>query len=179
MKISRNHLSVIAAASKDDSRPVLNAIQVYQEKGETVSVATDSYRLYECREALTEGEEKTEDVILLALSEAKFAQTIIKPHPELTHLDLTTESMSVNGTTHKIKPQEGKFPEYKKFVERKQAQATIKLDPKYLKETMEFFKGAVSVTLEFHGENQAVVVRAGESYPEQSNKVAVIMPMRG
>ncbi len=179
MKISRNHLAVIAAASKDDSRPVLNAIQVYSEGKETVSVATDSYRLYEVREPFTEGEEHDANIILLPLNEAKFAQTIIKPHPELTHLDLTPESMSVNGTTHKIKLQEGKFPEYKKFVERKEAQATIKLDPKYLKEAMEFFKGAISVTIEFHGLNEAVVVRAGESYEDQANKVAVIMPMRG
>lgn len=176
MKLSRNHLSVLGAAAKErDGRPILSSVYAHQEDGQTVAVATDSYRLYSVSEAMQEGEEASEG-IMIPLEQVKFAAVLIKPHKYLNHLEVTSEQISVNGTTHKIEPRDGKFPDYKSVLPKSEPLATVKINPKYLKEAMEFFKGAQSITLEFHEDNKPVIIRTDDT---ETKKLAVIMPMRG
>ena len=51
MLVSKTLLSTIAAASKDDTRPLLTCIKVYWEKDHIVSVATGGYILAEVIES--------------------------------------------------------------------------------------------------------------------------------
>jgi DNA polymerase III sliding clamp (beta) subunit (PCNA family) len=174
MKLSRAHLSVLGAAAKaKDLRPLFNSIYTYKDDGETVAVATDSYRLYEVREATLEDDLDNHDLII-PVDEVKLAQTLLKSNQHLTHIEATADQISVNGTTHKISVREGKFPEYKKIIPTVEPVAEIKLNPAYLKEAMDFFKDAGGgVTVKFYGATQPVVIT------NDAEKLALIMPLRG
>lgn len=176
MKISRNHLAVIATASKDQYRQTLNAVKIWQTGGKTYSVATDSYCLTEVAESAQEGEEVTNDPIIIPLDTAKYALSLLKAHKNITHAEITKDTISVNGTTHKYEAIDAKFPDYSQIVPVGEDVKTIKVNPKILMQALEVFKNSDSVDIEVRGELEPVVLL---TRTDRNSKLGLVMPLRG
>lgn len=197
MLVSKALLSTIAAASKDDTRPLLTCIRVYKEKDHIVSVATDGYILAEVIETTPDDGEfpnlpvddhslgEAEDVLVPATTAKKMIGAIKKNdmlpvlnYAALTEASLTTTDLETTTMLHFRSP-EGNYPEYRELIEReeKKEYKTAKVNPKYLKQILAMFKDDLDVEISVSDDKHAPVFIRSESMGIK--KTAVVMPLRG
>lgn len=199
MLVSKALLSTNVVASKDDSRPLLTCIKLYKEEGAIVSVATNGYILGEVIEmtpAVDEypelpaiGERVLADVVMLPAKSAKTLSKAIKKNdtglPILSYALVEEERESTTDletvTTLGFHKTEGNYPEYRKLIPEytDKNSVTITLNPEYLKQVLEMFKGDNSISLVVStGEKSKLdpVILTSNAYGVK--KTGVVMPLK-
>lgn len=196
MIVSKPLLSVLALASKDGTRPLLNAVRLYKEDGNVVSVATNGYILGEVIEStppladypeLPNDHKLTDpDEVLIPATTAKRLVSAIKKSDMLPILnyavveaDTATTTDLEEITTLTFRSPSGNYPEYRKLLTDERAKGgyvKTTIDPKNLKQVLEMLKDETSVAIEVSSNKMAGVFITSES--NGVKKTAVIMPMR-
>lgn len=199
MLVSKSLLSTIATASKDDTRPLLTCIRIYKEDDKIVSVATDGYILSEVIEStpsadeypdlpFVKTDEEPESILIPAETAKKMIGSIKKNDsglPVLSYAQLTKDTLVTTDleqtTALHFRSPEGNYPEYRKLTdvdeEKAKTYKTVKVNPKYLKQTLALFKDDLSVELSISDDKFAPVFIRSEEYGVK--KMAVIMPLKG
>jgi len=191
MLISKNHLRARHSVSKDESRPMLNVIDINREGDEVVAVATDGYILTEVRETTLDPAEfpeingspsinhirvqgATADKIKVALKPSKTLP--ILGYANVTSTGIVTTNLE-RSTIFNDRQVEGKFPDYKQLIpEETKAKARVTLNPDKLAAVLKAFEGVGAVTLELHdGKFSPVVIRADQ---DDFEITGVVMPLK-
>ena len=198
MLVSKSLLSTIATASKDDTRPLLTCIRVYKDDDKTVSVATDGYILSEVIETTPNADNfpdlpflqsvEQPDGVLVPAETAKKMMAAMKKNdtglPVLSYAQLVNGSIVTTDleqtTALHFRSPEGNYPEYRKHTDLSEEKAktykTVKVNPKYLKQTLALFKDDLSVELSISDDKFAPVFIRSEEYGVK--KTALIMPLK-
>lgn len=185
LTINPIHLTAALAASSDDSRPVLSALYVRHEAGETIAVATDSYQLYEVRTPQNADDRENDETkagyllpphVVKAMSEAfKAAAKMIKiPNHVIT---IGVKGYDTPFGNVEYRQIEGKFPDYAPIMATEKAPAVVNINPRYLGYLAKFMAGNVGATMETCGKLGPIMF-TGNANGEQYTKKAMIMPLR-
>lgn len=191
MLISKNHLRARHAVSKDESRPLLCAINISKNEDTVVAASTDGYILIEVREETpdagdfptTDTESSVEAVRINGATAAKM-KTALKPNkllPALNYAHVTDSGIIVTDLEHttifKDAQVEGNFPAYEKLMpDTEAAVRVVKLDPALLAKVLKAFDGLNAVTLEVHDGPLAPLVLRADEYDYEVT--GVVMPLK-
>lgn len=194
MLLTRQQLLTHHTTSKDDSRPVLEHIYVFQDGDDTVAVSTDSYVLSEVRQknpALDEFpnpvSEREYQEVESAMIQGVVAKKVVAALPKspllpiLTHALVQKDEVITTDLDRTISfayhPQEGKFPDYQKLIPAP-AEKQITFNPDKMRQALELFRGdTMSVTIEFGEAKLDPIVLRGS---RNGAKITVIvMPLKG
>ena len=191
MLISKDHLRARHSVSKDESRPVLQIIDVRREGDEVIAAATNGYILTEVRQSSEFDVEEfpQQDVgrpinhVRISGDSATKLKATMKSDKDLPILGygLVTDGGVVTTNLKRItvfddRQPEGNFPMYQELIpSSSDAVAKVSLNPKLLADLLKSFDGINSVELELHGAMKGVVVRSGGS---DLTVTGVIMPLK-
>lgn len=190
MLISKNHLRARHAVSKDDSRPLLQVIDIKKIGDEVVAASTDGYILTEIRETTPDpddfpninGRASIDEVRISGKTAAKLATTLKgnKTVPILDFGNVTSDGVIatdlMRSTIFHDNQVEGHFPDYKQLIpDSKNAVATVHLNPAFLASVLKAFDGVGSILLELHGPMQPVVLHSVEG---DADITGVVMPLK-
>lgn len=192
MLISKNHLRARHTVSKDQSRPLLNIIDIKREGDEVVAASTDGYVLTEVREQVpytpdeypeTNGS-PSRDVVRITGATAAKLRTTMNPQkllPILGYANVTESGVVTTDLEHTTVYNDhqvsGHFPDYAQLIpDAVTATASVVLNPDYLARVLKAFEGVHSVTLEFYGSKLSpVVIRSDE---DGVAITGVVMPLK-
>lgn len=195
MLVSKNHLLVAPIASKDDTRPVLTGVKVYNEDGNVVSVATDGFMLGEVIEKTLSTEDypklldertpvEVDEVLIPAKTATRVAGAIVKNSamPVLRYALLEGDRISTTDleeiTSLGFRAIEGNYPDYRQLMPKEDNpdNVVVHLDPKLLVKALKMFNGDHVVKLIVQKGRLTPVLLTAEI--ETGKKTAVIMPLK-
>ena len=195
MLYNQNNLNVAKFASKSDIRPVFASVLVTPTK----TVATDCTRLLEVStvanqdasdfpDALTALPEGTDSVLvnaktLLAIKLPKKMSIKVLESVAIKAIDKNTVDFVTNSLetkqAHSIRRVDDQFPDYKQVIPTGPPVTNIDINATLLAELLEVMgklNKAGSVTIECHGANKPLVLKAVSSNGDQT-ALGLIMPL--
>lgn len=163
-------------AHRDESLPVLNAIQLRAGEGKIIAAATDRYRIIEGTIA-GEGEL---DPVIIRLADVKRIISLIKGDKRRFALPVTINasgglvSVAVAGDSLTLNAWDGTFPPYEHLFPAGDPLplGEIQFNPALFADYAKVAGKGAAVGVRFYGENKPMTIELGEGWR------ALLMPMR-
>lgn len=163
-------------AHRDESLPVLNAVQLRAGEGKIIAAATDRYRIIEGTIA-GEGEL---DPVIIRLSDVKRVISLIKGDKRRFALPVTINasgglvSVAVGGDSLTLNAWDGTFPPYEHLFPTGDPLplGEIQFNPALFADYAKVAGKGAAVGVRFFGENKPMAIELGEGWR------ALLMPMR-
>lgn len=195
MLISKNHLSIVDIASKDNSRPVLTCLKIEKTDEGVISVATDGYVLAKITEKTPDFNDfpetpvtlKRAEKVLLPAESAKNIDKAIKKNKALEVLNYAALGDGAVVTTDLEKTTsiafqtvDGKYPEYETLMPKytKENSVTVKLNPELLMRALKIYKNESSVDITIPLERTDVSPVELQNDHSEVKKTVVVMPLK-
>lgn len=163
-------------AGKDETLPVLNAVQLRASGGKVYAVATDRYRLIEGQR---EGEGDL-DPVLIRLGDVKRIIALAKGEKRKFSLPVSIGaagdlvSVAIGGDSLTIRAWDGTFPPYEHLFPTGApvALSGIQFNPIFFADYAKIAGKGAAVGVQFYGEGKPIGIELGEGWR------ALLMPMR-
>lgn len=148
--------------SKDNYKPMLQAIQLNCINGTCKATALDNHKMMTICVPY-EGDEGT--MYIPVIKPPKGTKVIITDSESEIMFDFLTEKQVV-------KRFEGDFPDVRKFFREDEPKFRIGFDPKLLKDALDGFTGDTYIEVNFYGETEGIIIK------NSIDKQALVLPMR-
>ncbi len=148
--------------SKDNYRPMLQAIQLNCINGTCKAIALDGYKVMTIQVPY-DGDEGT--MLIPVIKPPKGTQVIISDLESEIMFDFLTEKQVV-------KKFKGEFPNVEKAFPEGEPKFRIGFDPKLLKDALDGFTGDTYIEVNFFGETNGVIIKNG------IDKQALVLPFK-
>ena len=148
--------------SKDDVRPMWQAVQLTCTNGTCKATALDGRKLMTICVPY-DGDEGT--MLIPVIKPPKGTQVIISDSESEIMFDFLTEKQVVRKF-------EGDFPNVEKFFREDEPKFRIGFSPKLLKDALEGFIGDTCIEVNFFGETNGIIIKSSTA------KQALVLPMK-